>query len=1353
MPVLTIGDKSVTVGDEFLKLSPEQQNAAVADIAKSIGAGAVAADKPDEIPLTANRVVRSVAEGVPIVGGLLNKANAATNALVAPLIEPLLTPSKSDITDRKKSIVQNYGDFGGMFSRSNAMQNLEDKKFGEESPIIDTAAKIAGGVAGSIPMMVAAPAAFGLTGTLRQMVTRGALSNAAVGAVDAIPRGQDPLVPAVVGGVVGAGAPLLGRAVGAAARGIKEMRNPAPPVAQNLERVAGVDVPLTSGQAASDPVVQAQEEIIRRGGRGESAEAIARRADEEAQRAVAEASGNIARSLDPRAIDPDAAVQALASARTAPQDAGQAVQTELAAAAAARQAAEAQRAQQVAAEGEALARGLGGGAAPVSPFDAGEQIGAAVAARRDTKVAATKEAYKARDEVAGTFDPEVPQGLAADIRRRLATGDASERIHVDPVNESVASRALKVIDETVGNAGLFRNDAAPRSTGTLADAVPATPGGGAPGWQEKAQKLADDMIAQGINPARARTAAASAEGGPMAAHEVAVPGGGSVQVVPKVVEADSLLTSADKGYDVSLQPRNRGRAASDAQVNDIAGNLKPERLGVSSEADRGAPIVGADNMVESGNGRVLALRRAYTQNGPQAKAYRDWLEGQGVDVSKYKNPVLVRERATQMTPDERKAFTLGANQSATLTMSAPERALADARSISSDSLSLIRNPNDLGAVDNRDFVRAFVSKLPQTEQGAMTTAGGDLSSEGLARVRNAVLAKAYGDTPILSRVAESTKDDVKSISNALTAAAPEWAALRAAVERGYVPAEMDVTKELLDAVGRTAKIRAKGTSLESAMAQKDAFGAQSPESERLMRLFYDADGKSAQSAAKISEGLRHYAQEALKVDAAPGLGLGLAPVKAGDILDISLSKVQAPAAVAKEVAEKATAEAAPAAAAAAVEQTRPIDLRAMDDARKQLVTMFGDAKSKAIASGDKSDLRAMGRILSEFDNAISDALAAGKFSGDAALAKELQDAARKSHSEYRQMFSSRGPGDEIGRAVEKILGRYSDSAASPDEIAKLAYGSRGEPGGGKSVKIALRLKSILGETSPEWGRYKQGLFSHLTQTVEGEAQRSPAQIADRIDTFLNGSGKGLANAALSPAERSALARHAQNLRAAEPKAGPANEIEKAVARIAGTDGHLPASPVEVADMLYSRSGKGDRGLSVRLAMRLKSDLTPESWTSVRQGMWEKLTNAGEGKTEFGPQALSQRLHEFLNESGRPLANVMFSAAERKEMAKLASLYKRLAPMKGTTNPSGTAPMLAKIADKAKDNLLALIGLTTSGVPGAIVGHGAQKLAGVVKDAKAAKEATRLFFGPQKRAAVVNSRVPQLLAPAIPASQR
>jgi hypothetical protein len=154
MPTLNIEGRSVTVGDDFLKLSPEQQNATVEEIHSSLASA----------PVSANNVVRSAAEGVPIVGGLLNKANAATNAALAPVLNPLFA-DKDQLKEPS---------FGERYTHSLKDQEGMSQRFEQQHPIVDTAAKLTGGVASMVPAMAAAPAAFGLTGTIPQMVARGA---------------------------------------------------------------------------------------------------------------------------------------------------------------------------------------------------------------------------------------------------------------------------------------------------------------------------------------------------------------------------------------------------------------------------------------------------------------------------------------------------------------------------------------------------------------------------------------------------------------------------------------------------------------------------------------------------------------------------------------------------------------------------------------------------------------------------------------------------------------------------------------------------------------------------------------------------------------------------------------------------------------------------------------------------------------------------------------------------------------------------------------------------------------------------------------------------------------------------
>jgi hypothetical protein len=194
-PTLNIEGRHVTVDDSFLKLSPADQQATVDDIASSLS------QRSD--PVTSNDVVRSAATGVPILGGLLNKADAATNAFAAPLLNPLFDPKD-----------QLQGDtFSDRYAKSLAMQEGQDARFAQQHPVVDTAAKIAGGTAAMVPAVAAAPGLFGVTGGLGSMIGRGAISNAVLGGADSAIRGQDPLMGAGIGGAVGAGAPIAAKIV------------------------------------------------------------------------------------------------------------------------------------------------------------------------------------------------------------------------------------------------------------------------------------------------------------------------------------------------------------------------------------------------------------------------------------------------------------------------------------------------------------------------------------------------------------------------------------------------------------------------------------------------------------------------------------------------------------------------------------------------------------------------------------------------------------------------------------------------------------------------------------------------------------------------------------------------------------------------------------------------------------------------------------------------------------------------------------------------------------------------------------------------------------------------------------
>ncbi|MGJ5028448.1 hypothetical protein ACQR1I_16500 [Bradyrhizobium sp. HKCCYLS2038] len=399
-------------------------------------------------------------------------------------------------------------------------------------------------------------------------------------------------------------------------------------------------------------------------------------------------------------------------------------------------------------------------------------------------------------------------------------------------------------------------------------------------------------------------------------------------------------------------------------------------------------------------------------------------------------------------------------------------------------------------------------------------------------------------------------------------------------------------------------------------------------------------------------------------------------------------------------------------------------MRDVEQVRKELVTLYGDARRKMMAGGSGADVHALEHIMDQFGARVERMVQEGKFSGDGPAVLQMQRDARAAFADYKAKFSRRGAGDTVGAAVEKILGKFSDTAATPDAVVKLAYGDVSRPGGQMPVQIAQRIVSIFGRNSPEFATYKQGLFAHL---MEG----APEKAAARIDEFLKGTkGRLLAHTVFDGQERAALAQHAQGLRSTLPRANDPGAAAAAIRRYTGADGAPPASPRKIINDLMGASGTGAGVNAPLIAQGLKQQLSPESWNSLRQVAFRELTDAGEGKIPFEAQALSQRLHEFLNESGGQLAQVLYSPKELDLMRKLAAVYKQMIPVKGTTNPSGTAPMLARMAGGLRQTLLPLLGLTHGGLPGAAAAYAADKAVTAMGNMNAAHNARRLFYGPQ-----------------------
>ena len=314
--------------------------------------------------------------------------------------------------------------------------------------------------------------------------------------------------------------------------------------------------------------------------------------------------------------------------------------------------------------------------------------------------------------------------------------------------------------------------------------------------------------------------------------EVYTDSGKSIPVQYRVVSADDLIASHDAsaleinpGYPSALQPRDRERVVMRQQVERMSNTLRPEELGEGRNLNQGAPLIRSDGVVLNGNGRTIAIARAQARNKERAAAYRDYLmenaETFGLSreaVERVDKPVLVREVQGDISADTMNDIigsTTGGSR-----MGASENAQADADKLTHTVMDTYvpNEKGDLTTAANRDFVAGVLHKVVgQGELNAYLDKDGHVNADGIQRVKRALFAAAYGDDEIVAKMAESTDDDTRNVSNGLMSAAPMMA--RLSVKKD-VPYMRELRDAIADAVKQLDTLRRSGESV------KDYLGAQ-----------------------------------------------------------------------------------------------------------------------------------------------------------------------------------------------------------------------------------------------------------------------------------------------------------------------------------------------------------------------------------------------------------------------------------------------------------------------------------------------------------------------------------------------
>lgn len=341
--------------------------------------------------------------------------------------------------------------------------------------------------------------------------------------------------------------------------------------------------------------------------------------------------------------------------------------------------------------------------------------------------------------------------------------------------------------------------------------------------------------------------------------------GDGVQYAYDVVPADSLITSHDNDLNINalypqeLQPRDRTRAASQLQIESMASDINPYLLGDSPTVTDGAPIIGFDDVVESGNARSIAMRRAYGEG--KMEAYQQYIMDNAerfglnrADIEGITNPVLVRRRLSDV---DRVEFAKRANESTIATMGTAERTKTDITRLPSAELLQVNADGALNIAGSTDYVRQFVQAMPENERAMMMTGDGRLSQDGKRRIESALVQQAYGDSALVERLSENIDDNSRNILNALLKNAGSLVQLNELARQGG-RVKNNLSADLAQAVAKYSDIKAAGQNVSDYFGQgqliDDGLSAGAREALQVM-------GDNSRSAKAVGEYIQNKINE------------------------------------------------------------------------------------------------------------------------------------------------------------------------------------------------------------------------------------------------------------------------------------------------------------------------------------------------------------------------------------------------------------------------------------------------------------------------------------------------------------
>lgn len=224
--------------------------------------------------------------------------------------------------------------------------------------------------------------------------------------------------------------------------------------------------------------------------------------------------------------------------------------------------------------------------------------------------------------------------------------------------------------------------------------------------------------------------------------------------------------------------------------------------------------------------------------------------------------------------------------------------------------------------------------------------------------------------------------------------------------------------------------------------------------------------------------------------------------------------------------------------------------------------------------------------------------------------------------------------------------------------------------------VGARLPSPAGEAPVRAAVNMQGVeqvrkrLNGLSRAVTNDADRSAARsIIREFDNWLSDSF----DSALFSGSEEALnsfraARSANTEWRAKFGFNARDDADRIVNRIATGE----VTPQEVSNWLVGASKVGSKGVSSRLLTRIAEATggDPEAMQAIRGGIWNRLSQSTGGVDAKAGAKVANDINEFLNGSGREVANRLFTPEQRGVMTAYADTLRRTQEARGQLAEAG-----------------------------------------------------------------------------------